>query len=57
MNTVFDVIVLGLGTNGSSALYHLSKTGYKVCGIDQFAPPHTHGSSHGESRIIRAGIL
>ena len=50
---MFDIIVLGLGANGSSALYHLSKTGYKVGGIDRFTPPHTHGSSHGESRIIR----
>ncbi len=49
----FDVIVLGLGANGSSALYHLSKTGLKVCGIDRFTPPHTFGSSHGQSRIIR----
>ena len=53
MNTIFDVIVIGLGANGSSAIYHLSKTGYKVCGIDRFTPPHTHGSSHGQSRIIR----
>ncbi len=49
----FDVIVLGLGANGSSAVYHLSKTGYRVCGIDRFTPPHTLGSSHGQSRIIR----
>ncbi len=49
----FDVIVLGLGANGSSAVYHLSKTGTKVLGIDRFTPPHTHGSSHGQSRIIR----
>ena len=49
----FDVIVLGLGANGSSALYHLSKTGLKVCGIDRFTPPHVFGSSHGQSRIIR----
>ena len=53
MKTIFDVIVLGLGANGSSALYHLSKTGLKVCGIDRFTPPHTFGSSHGQSRIIR----
>lgn len=53
MNQPFDVIVLGLGANGSSSLYHLSKTGLRVCGIDRFAPPHNHGSSHGESRIIR----
>ncbi len=49
----FDVIVSGLGANGSSAVYHLSKTGCKVLGIDRFTPPHTHGSSHGQSRIIR----
>jgi sarcosine oxidase len=53
MSAKFDVIVLGLGAAGSSALYHLSKTGKKVCGIDQFAPPHSLGSSHGQSRITR----
>ena len=53
MKTVFDVIVLGLGAHGSSALYQLSKTGVQVLGIDRFSPPHNHGSSHGQSRIIR----
>ncbi len=49
----FDIIVIGLGAHGSSALYHLAKTGQKVLGIDRYAPPHEHGSSHGQSRIIR----
>jgi sarcosine oxidase len=53
MHKNFDVIVLGLGAHGSSAVYHLSKTNIKICGIDRFAPPHTFGSSHGQSRIIR----
>ncbi|QNF34089.1 N-methyl-L-tryptophan oxidase [Adhaeribacter swui] len=53
MSSTFDVMVVGLGAAGSSALYHLSKTGKKVCGIDQFVPPHAQGSSHGQSRIIR----
>jgi sarcosine oxidase len=53
MPQVFDCMVIGLGANGSSALYHLSGTGQKVIGIDRFTPPHTQGSSHGESRIIR----
>ncbi|HVV06220.1 MAG TPA: N-methyl-L-tryptophan oxidase [Puia sp.] len=53
MPQVFDCMVAGLGANGSSTLYHLSGTGRKVIGIDRFTPPHTHGSSHGESRIIR----
>jgi sarcosine oxidase len=48
-----DVIVIGLGAHGSSALYHLAKTGQKVLGIDRYTPPHEHGSSHGQSRIIR----
>lgn len=41
MNQNFDVIVLGLGANGSSAIYHLSKTGARVCCINQFTP-HIH---------------
>src|ERR1700722_13771791 len=49
----FDVIIVGLGANGSSALCHLSRAGKKVLGIDRFHPPHHKGSSHGESRIIR----
>jgi sarcosine oxidase len=53
MPQVFDCMVIGLGANGSSTLYHLSGTGKKVIGIDRFTPPHIYGSSHGESRIIR----
>lgn len=53
MQQSFDIMVAGLGANGSSTLYHLSKTSKKIIGIDRFHPPHTHGSSHGESRIIR----
>ena len=49
----FDIIVIGLGAHGSSALYHLAKTGQKVLGIDRYTPPHERGSSHGQSRIIR----
>lgn len=38
---------------GSSAAYHLARRGQRVIGIDRFSPPHTLGSSHGRSRIIR----
>jgi sarcosine oxidase len=48
-----DILVIGLGAHGSSALYHLAAMGVRVAGIDRFTPPHVHGSSHGESRIIR----
>ena len=49
----YDIVVIGLGAHGSSTLWHLSRTGLKIAGIDRFHPPHERGSSHGESRIIR----
>ena len=56
MAITFDTIVCGLGAMGSAALYQLAKRGQKVLGLDQLAPPHAIGSSHGESRIIRQAI-
>ena len=53
MTPVYDVAIIGLGAMGSAAAYHLARTGARVLGIDRFAPPHTLGSSHGETRIIR----
>lgn len=38
---------------GSSALYHLSKRGKSVLGLEQFYSPHENGSHGGQSRIIR----
>lgn len=52
----FDFAVIGLGALGSAALWQLSKSGKKVLGIDQFSPPHTMGSSHGETRITRLAV-
>lgn len=52
----FDVVVIGLGAVGSAALFQLSKTGKKILGIDRFEPPHTLGSSHGETRITRLAV-
>ncbi|HEY2785952.1 MAG TPA: N-methyl-L-tryptophan oxidase [Fimbriiglobus sp.] len=49
----YDVIVLGLGGMGSAAAFHLARRGRRVLGLDQFAPAHARGSSHGHSRIIR----
>jgi len=56
MAIAFDTIVCGLGAMGSAAVYQLAKRGNKVLGLDQYAPPHVNGSSHGESRIIRQAI-
>jgi sarcosine oxidase len=49
----YDVIVLGVGSMGSSACYHLAKRGFKVLGLEQFDIPHELGSHAGQSRIIR----
>jgi sarcosine oxidase len=38
---------------GSSVVYQLRRRGLAVCGLDRFQPPHTLGSTHGQSRIIR----
>jgi sarcosine oxidase len=52
----YDVIVAGLGAMGAAALYQLSARGVRVLGIDRYRPPHSFGSSHGESRITRQAI-
>lgn len=56
MTQSYDVAVVGLGAMGSATLYQLSKLGLNVIGIDQYAPPHTLGSSFGESRVTRQAI-
>jgi len=53
MSQSFDCIVAGLGAAGSAALLHLAKRGARVAGFDTHTPPHTRGSSHGETRMIR----
>ena len=54
--TQYDCIVVGLGAMGSATAYQLAKAGAKVLGIDRFSPPHTLGSSHGDTRITRTAI-
>jgi sarcosine oxidase len=48
-----DVVVMGCGGFGAAAVYHLSRRGLRVIGIDRFTPPHDKGSSHGQTRVIR----
>lgn len=52
----YDALVVGLGAIGSAALYQLSRRGARVLGLDQFSPPHSRGSSHGDTRITRLAI-
>lgn len=59
----FDVVIVGLGIMGSSALHACMKEAkqsqpeLKVLGIEQFTTPHAFGSSHGESRMTRLTTL
>jgi sarcosine oxidase len=49
----YDVIVVGLGGMGSAAAWQLARSGQRVLGLERYDIPHTMGSSHGISRIIR----
>ncbi|XP_075760651.1 peroxisomal sarcosine oxidase isoform X4 [Pelodiscus sinensis] len=51
--SLYDTIVVGAGIQGSFAAYHLAKRGQETLLLEQFPLPHSRGSSHGQSRIIR----
>jgi sarcosine oxidase len=38
---------------GSAAAYHLARRGIRVLGLERFNIPHSLGSSHGVTRVIR----
>jgi len=50
---VSDVVVVGLGADGSAAAMHLARRGEQVLGLEAFARGHTLGSSGGLTRVIR----
>jgi sarcosine oxidase len=49
----YDTIVVGAGSMGSAAIYHLAGRHQRVLGIDQFDVPSARGASVGVNRIIR----
>src|SRR5829696_10141893 len=53
MRNRYDIIVVGVGAMGASTCFELARGGVRVLGIEQFDIPHTRGSSHGFSRMIR----
>lgn len=53
MKRHFDVIIIGAGSMGMAAGYYLAKQGVTTLLVDAFDPPHTEGSHHGDTRIIR----
>ncbi|XP_070571505.1 peroxisomal sarcosine oxidase-like isoform X1 [Ptychodera flava] len=52
---IWDAVVVGAGVEGSATAYHLAKNNQRTLLLEQFGLPHTRGSSHGQSRIIRYG--
>lgn len=52
----YDVIVVGLGAMGAAATWQLARTGARTLGIDQYRPPHSLGSTHGDTRITRLAV-
>ncbi|XP_041279102.1 peroxisomal sarcosine oxidase [Onychostruthus taczanowskii] len=52
--STYDVIVIGAGIQGSFTAYHLAQRHKDTLLLEQFLLPHSRGSSHGQSRIIRS---
>ncbi len=50
---VADVIVVGLGVTGAATTWQLAARGLRVLAFDARRPPHSLGSTHGGSRVIR----
>jgi sarcosine oxidase len=48
-----DCVVVGGGAMGSAVAWQLARRGLEVVLLEQFAPGHDRGSSHGSSRIVR----
>lgn len=51
-----ELAIVGLGAVGGAALLAAARAGIRAVGFDRFAPPHEMGSTHGETRIVRAAI-
>jgi sarcosine oxidase len=48
-----DVVIVGAGLAGAATAWALSRRGRSVLLLEQFAPGHLRGSSHGSARIVR----
>jgi glycine/D-amino acid oxidase-like deaminating enzyme len=53
MNGSDPVVIVGAGLAGAAAAWALSRRDVPVVLIEQFAPGHRSGSSHGSARIVR----
>ena len=53
MVTRVDTVVIGAGAHGAATAWWLARAGREPVLLEQFAPGHSRGSSHGGSRIFR----
>ncbi len=53
----YDCLIVGLGAMGSAAAWQAARRGWRVLAIEQFGAAHDRGSSHGQTRIIRAAYF
>lgn len=53
VETQYDTIIIGGGIVGAATADTLQRRGQRVLLLEQFAPGHTRGSSHGDGRILR----
>ncbi len=53
LTTEVDTVVVGAGLMGSAAAWAATRRGHSVALVEQFAPGHNRGSSHGSARIVR----
>jgi sarcosine oxidase len=53
MRTTYEVGIIGAGTMGSAAAFHLARRGHRVIAFEQFQVVHDFGSHSGRTRIIR----
>src|ERR1700760_1000192 len=55
VTTRADLIIVGAGLAGAAAAYSAAKRSAQVVLLEQYAPGHKNGSSHGSARIFRRG--
>ena len=55
MVTQLDIVVIGGGAMGSATAWQLATRGREVTLLEQFAPGHTNGASHGTTRNLNLG--
>lgn len=53
MDKEYEVVIVGAGTMGMATGAFLARQNVRTLLIDAFDPPHSHGSHHGDTRMIR----